>query len=274
MPLKNMPVLSDALWLMRKELVTVGARPSQGKSSLMGSWGFDFSAQGIPTLLVTLETDVEAYLERGFAYYSRIDNRSLLKGGFKNYRHQYNEYSDFISKAPLIITSLGRSWKEFKKTYDRFEPKPRAVMIDYMQCISGSSSDNRRETIDEYLYNLRSLAIKDDFLAVVCSQISRASNTDANKAPGMQHLKESGKFEELSDKVLLLHYPYVYDEAKSRNEYILIKAKDRNGPTGRVPLSFEPQYYRFSDGSIPEVKKTEEVRKYEAMFNGRAVEEW
>lgn len=271
-----MPIVSEKLWLMKKQLVTIGARPSQGKSSVAQNIAFDVAAQGKCVLFCTIEMTTMEVNERGFCWYSGVDNQHILKGRFDEYQKEYAEYTEFMDDKKLIVTEFGRNIREFHQGLDLITPVPDLVVIDHIGCIDGTKSE-LRDKIGHYLTQLRERAVNDDFCAIVCSQINRAANTDANKEPTVAHLKETADLEEKSDKVILLHYPYYYDQVNcARNDYTMILAKNRNGVVGKIPLRFVPEHYRFSDGTMSNADKTPEITRIETLFNGHAVqrEEW
>jgi replicative DNA helicase len=62
----------------------------------------------------------------------------------------------------------------------------------------------------------------------------------------MADLRESGAIEQDADVVLLLHRSEYYQETEdNRGKAELIIAKQRNGPTGMVEMSFRREFMRF-----------------------------
>jgi len=60
----------------------------------------------------------------------------------------------------------------------------------------------------------------------------------------------SGSLEEHSDTVALLYWPYNNEaQCSDASKYEVLIEKQRHGPIGRVELSFEPQYFKFTDGA-------------------------
>jgi replicative DNA helicase len=60
-------------------------------------------------------------------------------------------------------------------------------------------------------------------------------------------LRESGSIEQDADTVMLLHRPEMYEPGQHEGTTEIIIAKQRNGPTGKVTLTYLKQYMRFEN---------------------------
>jgi replicative DNA helicase len=65
----------------------------------------------------------------------------------------------------------------------------------------------------------------------------------------MADLRESGAIEQDADIVLLLHRPEYYDPNDQPGIAELIVAKNRNGATGTVKLTFLKHFTRFENSA-------------------------
>jgi replicative DNA helicase len=88
----------------------------------------------------------------------------------------------------------------------------------------------------------------------VIAQLNRQPDTREGGRPRLSDLRESGTIEQDADVVGLLVRPEYYetdDEGKQEKagEAELILAKQRNGPTGDIPLVFLKQFTRFETRS-------------------------
>ena len=65
----------------------------------------------------------------------------------------------------------------------------------------------------------------------------------------MSDLRDSGSIEQDADLVAFIYREEVYkrDSEEAKGKADLILAKQRNGPTGTVPLRFLGQYTRFEN---------------------------
>jgi replicative DNA helicase len=104
---------------------------------------------------------------------------------------------------------------------------------------------------------------------MVLSQLNRAPEGREDHRPRMSDLRESGSIEQDADVVLLLHREDYYqhterlelsdkqetstyssDDEYKENTAELIIAKQRNGPTGTVKLTFRKKCMRFENASF------------------------
>jgi replicative DNA helicase len=100
---------------------------------------------------------------------------------------------------------------------------------------------------------LKALARELEVPVVVLSQLNRAPEGREDHSPRMSDLRESGSIEQDADVVMLLHREDYYrredenSQNKEDNIADVIIAKQRNGPTGTVKLTFNSQFTRFDN---------------------------
>ena len=98
---------------------------------------------------------------------------------------------------------------------------------------------------------------------VALSQLSRAVENRTDRRPQLSDLRESGAIEQDADVVMFLYRPWIYsqeDEDKGKAQVIV--AKQRNGPTGNVNITFIDRFARFENSTT--ITQTEA----ESAFNG------
>ncbi len=249
-PLLSLPHLNSKIWgLHKKKLTVVAARTSNGKSALAIQIAMDTAAQGIPTLFFSLEMYEEDVIERAFCQSMKIDNMELLTGNFHKYQAEWEAFKEKLKKMPLVVTDgIGRNWQEVYDYLEQLPKKPKVIIIDHVQEAKDASQPNQRAVIEEYLRKLREMAIRHDFAAIVLSQVNRSAQEADHKEPKLHHLKGTGYLEEGADVIMLLHWPYYYSKKRGENDRFIINvAKNRNGRTGYVEVSYTPQHYLFAD---------------------------
>jgi replicative DNA helicase len=109
--------------------------------------------------------------------------------------------------------------------------------------------------------SLKSLA-KELSIPILClSQLSRGPETrGGDRKPLLSDLRDSGAIEQDADIVMFVYRPEMYKDVIKGKEYEfagkkyplegfaeIIVAKNRNGPTGSVPLAFVNKYTMFAN---------------------------
>jgi replicative DNA helicase len=264
--------LNDRLWgIKRREMTIISARPSHGKTAMMNQVAWDMASQGHKVLFLSLEMNVNALQERLFCHVESVNNIQILKGEFKRNNEIQNKWDAFeerVTQKNLVYSdSIGKTWDQINTVIESLKVKPDVIIIDHVNEIISDTRD-RRNVIDNYIINLRAMAIKENFAVILGAQINRAGQGETNKEPQLHQLKESGKLEETADVALLLYWAHRDNKTAMINDFTVVIAKNRNGMTGRVELCFEPEYYRFSDLNDYQVKaKIEKQKKKEASKN-------
>jgi replicative DNA helicase len=82
---------------------------------------------------------------------------------------------------------------------------------------------------------------------VALCQLSRKLEERTNKRPVMSDLRDSGEIEQDADTIIFMYRDAVYNEKADSRQAEAIIAKQRNGPTGTVPLSWHGEYSRFEN---------------------------
>lgn len=257
LPLKTLPLFNDFVWgIQRKALTVIGARTSECKSTLAVQIAYDLAIQDKTVLFLSLETTVEKMGARLFCLHNRYNNTKAFRGGVVDNPEQWVKFENDLKDIPLIINDLlGKSWEDIDRVIKECQLKPDVVIVDYIQTISNREGQNKLETMNEYIRQIREMAIRNDFAAIICSQVNRTMAEDKNKEPQLHQLKGSGFLEEHADVVYLLSWPFKYlkqTEGKivsyeQLHKFIVYVAKNKDGQTGYKKLKFTPEYYLFED---------------------------
>ncbi len=250
------------------ELVIIAARPSMGKTSLAMNIARAASGKhGVPTAVFSLEMEVRQLMLRMLSGEAHIPLMRLRGTAHMN-NEQYlrlSEAAGRLAELPVYFddsAGLGIDAIRARARQLWMEHKVGLIVIDYLQLITPPKmADNQQQWIAFVSASLKSLA-KELGIPIIClSQLSRAPETrGGDRKPMLSDLRDSGAIEQDADVVMFVYRPWIYrDQTKSKKHEIagreyditenlaeLIIAKNRNGPTGSIPLSFLGEYTMFA----------------------------
>ncbi len=242
------------------EMIVVAARPSMGKTAFgMGIAEHVAVDLGRPVAVFSLEMSSEQLALRLVCSRARVNLKSV-RDGFLSDRDfpALTAASAKLAAAPLHIDDeSGLSIMDLRARARRMKAQHDValIVIDYLQLLRSTSRkavDNRQVEIAEISAGIKGLAKELRIPIVVLAQLNRQVEARGGGRPRMSDLRESGSIEQDADVVGLLVREEYYaegDEAKAdaAGKATLIIAKQRNGPTGDVPLTFLKEFTRFED---------------------------
>lgn len=246
--------LDSIIWgLHRKELLVMGARPSQGKTSLAVNVAWNVAKTGKKVLYLSLEMSAHSVLEKILCNEFNIDGWRLRKGQSEALDHARNSLDKLKSRlvvSPITITdNLGFKTLELDELFNLTGPD--VVFIDHLQRISLGGQRNRQECLADYVQACKTLAMKYNFACVLASQINRQGSASEN---AMDFMKGTGEIEEAADTLLQLKWigrdNFFADPDNKfvdKKEYNVNIIKQRHGPIEGVTLDFDVSHYRFLD---------------------------
>lgn len=251
------------------EMIIVAARPSMGKTSFAMNIVENVAVdQNRPCAVFSLEMTADSLVQRLICSRAKINMRSLMSGQFLNqgsFQMMTRAASAlagskiFIDDTPaLSILDLRSKARRLHKMH-----KIELIMVDYLQLCRSTSrraQDNRQQEIAEISSGLKALAKELSLPIIVLAQLNRGAENRTSNKPKLSDLRESGSIEQDADVVGLLFRQEYYAEdddarAESAGEAEFLIAKQRNGPTGGVPLTFRKEFMRFEDreGEVSEI---------------------
>jgi replicative DNA helicase len=241
-----------------QSLVLVAGRPAMGKTAwVLGALGHA-AREGIPAAFFSLEMARSELVERMVASDGSVDGTNIRTGRMGSGEWlRLVQSSSRIAETPLWIDdSAGLAVSELRSRARRWRADPKQggsndkaiVAVDYLQLAHATTKrkgDNREQEVAEISRSLKALAKELRCPVVALSQLSRRCEERADKRPLLSDLRESGSLEQDADVICFLYRDEVYDPTKNPGVAEVIVAKQRQGRTGNVKLSWRPEFCRF-----------------------------
>ena len=243
------------------DLIIVAARPSMGKTALSMNIVENFVLNkdilgGV--LVFSLEMPAESLTTRLLASNAKIDQQKVRSASMNQADlKKFMESSSKLKDLPLYIDDSSMlSPMELRaraRRIARQEPNGLSlIVVDYLQLMQlPASQENRVNQISEISRSLKMLAKELNVPVIALSQLNRAVEQRPNKRPIMADLRDSGAIEQDADVILFIYRDEVYNEdSEEGNKAEIIIGKQRNGPIGKVNLTFLKEYTRFEDFAV------------------------
>lgn len=253
------------------EMIVIAARPSMGKTSLAMNIAENIALdQKLPVGIFSLEMTAEALVFRMICSRARVNVRNVTDGFLSERDYpKLTGAAGKISTAPIYIDdtaslSLLQLRAKGRRMVELYGIK--LLVIDYLQLLHiQGRRESRQQEVADISKGVKALAKELGIPIIVLSQLNRDIEHDGKRKPRLSDIRESGAVEQDADLVAFLFKPQILDEEEP--DYYadaiavnLLVAKQRNGPTGEVKLTFLKGITRFesaalmSDEDVPETK--------------------
>jgi replicative DNA helicase len=247
------------------EMIVIAARPSMGKTSLAMNIAEHVAIdQQLPVGVFSLEMTSESLVLRMLCSRSRVNLRNVREGFLAERDFpKLTGAAGKLATAPLFIDDTsGMSILQLRAKARRLSQQHgiKLFVVDYLQLLHSTSrrAENRQQEIADISGGLKALAKELNVPVIVLSQLNREpEKREKGAEPKLSDLRESGAIEQDADLVGLLYKPGKSggdDEDGAGEEQDafpvnLLIAKQRNGPTGDVRLTFLKSYTRFESAA-------------------------
>ena len=244
------------------DLIIVAARPSMGKTTFaMNLIENAMMAEDKPVLVFSLEMPSEQIMMRMLASLSRVDQTKIRTAQLddEDWARISNTMAMLKDKDCLFVDDSSGLTPMDVRSRARKLARERGgislIMVDYLQLMRVPSlSDNRTLEIAEISRSLKALAKELEVPVVALSQLNRTLEQRADKRPVNSDLRESGSIEQDADLIMFIYRDEVYHEnSEYKGIAEIIIGKQRNGPIGKVRLTFQGQFSRFDNYAGPAV---------------------
>ncbi len=265
--------------LQPEEMVILAARPSMGKTAIALNIAEQIAFGGatpwspkqinnpVAVGVFSLEMARGSLVQRLLSARSGVDSNQLRTGRVNdNEWDKLHRASAELADAPIYIDDTpGMTVLTLRAKARRMKQRHNigCIVIDYLQLLSSPSSarESRQAEVGEISRSVKSLARELKVPVICLAQLNRGAEQREGNRPKMSDLRESGSIEQDADVVMLLHRESYYhrgepawdptnpefdeDNREKLNLTELIIAKQRNGPTGTVKLTWDERTVRF-----------------------------
>lgn len=241
------------------ELVILGGRPAMGKTS----FGLSVAHYAAVTarknvLFFSLEMPREQLVARIASLHSRVPMQRMRLGTLTD--DDWASLGDAVNALSVDTLTIDDSpsltpsqMRSRIRSLSASGSPPDLVLVDYLGIVAADQkSENRQQEVSAITRQLKALARETNIPFLVLAQLSRANAARGDKRPVLTDLRETGNIEAEADVVLFVHREGYYNPEGDQTEGVVIVAKQRNGPTGDVPVLWdrETASYRNPPGTL------------------------
>jgi len=241
------------------DLVIIAGRPSMGKTALALNIAEHVAVENrLPVAVFSMEMSGQQLALRMLGSIGHLDQHKLRTGRLTD--DDWNRLTNAVGKlheAPIHIDEtpalnaleLRARARRLHRQYGTLG----LIVVDYLQLMEASTSgENRATEISEISRSLKALAKELNVPVVALSQLNRGLEQRPDKRPVMSDLRESGAIEQDADLILFIYRDEVYNQnSPDKGTAEIIIGKQRNGPIGRVKLTFLGEHTRFENYAQP-----------------------
>jgi replicative DNA helicase len=241
--------------LQPSDLIIVAGRPSMGKTAVaMNLVEHALMDSDAAVLVFSMEMPADALILRMLSSLGRIDQTRLRTG--EMHEDDWPRFTSAVSqlkdKKLYIDDTPALSPNDIRTRARRVAREVGGldmIVVDYLQLMRGSGKvENRTTEISEISRSLKAIAKEMRCPLVALSQLNRSLEQRTDKRPVMADLRESGAIEQDADVILFVYRDEVYNpESDAAGTAELIISKQRNGPIGKVHLSFIGNLTKFEN---------------------------
>ena len=242
--------------LQSSDLVIVAARPSMGKTAFaMNLVESVLIKAEKPVLVFSMEMPADSILMRMISSLGQINQTRVRSGKLEEDDWpRLTSAVNMLKDRPLYIDdTAGLSPAELRSRARRVAREIKQdfgmIMIDYLQLMQvPGMNEGRTAEISEISRSLKALAKELNCPVVALSQLNRGLESRTDKRPMNSDLRESGAIEQDADVIMFIYRDeYYHEDSQDKGIAEIIIGKQRNGPVGKVRLSFQGQFTKFND---------------------------
>lgn len=238
--------------LHKEEITILAARPGVGKTAFALQLMIQLAKKGNHSLLISREMSTMQLAKRLLSNIGKIDGNKLrlCKTLTDDDWQKIGIAQGILTDLPIEINDTISTVQEIRAYCRELKGKGKLdlLIIDYLGLLKSiKKAESKRIEIEDISRQLKEMSMEFNIPVVVLCQMSREAVKEGE--PQLHHLRESGAIEQDADNVLFLHVPKDTDESKDTFDIKVIVAKQRNGSTGHIYLSYVRKMFTFYNKS-------------------------
>lgn len=238
--------------LQKSNLVIIACRPSMGKTSFaLNVASYAAIAQKAAVAIFSLEMSKQEVAMRLVSAESGISAQQIKDGNIKEEDFEpLSRAMSNLENAPIYIDDTPSITVPQVRSKCRRIKDLKLVIIDYLGLMGTSGkADSRQNEVGELSRDLKALARTLNVPIIALAQLNRANTQRQDKRPVLSDLRESGSIEQDADIVMFIHREGYYSDNPDADKTLaeIIIAKQRNGATGKVELTWQGELTKFID---------------------------
>lgn len=264
------------------QLIILAARPSMGKTAMALTIANKMAAghggEEVPVGFLSMEMGKKELVGRIINMEGHTNGQQAEKGNItdEQFRRMMDASGRLMNRPVYVDDTPGQSLIDARSKTRKMVKKHgvKLIIVDYLQLMQYNGTANTREQeISAISRGLKQVAKSYDVPVIALSQLSRAvEQRGGDKRPILSDLRESGAIEQDADIVMFLYRPEYYGikttpggQSTEGLAEVIIK-KQRNGPTGTIPLRFIKEHALFENGAFNSRPKKEPEPKEDSPF--------
>lgn len=235
-------------------LYIIAGRPSSGKTSLATAIALNIAKRKLIPVFFSLEMSRIEIIQRIVCSEGEVDLARLRTGQLP--KRDYQKFAHtlaIVNELPMLIDDSGIQSAATIRTKSRRLKRSKnldVIFVDHLGLLANESKKSENRAIDLGIVT-RSLKLTAKLLQVpviLLCQLNRDVEKRENKRPVLADLRESGAIEQDADVVMMVYRPSQYEQSPENVGLAeVIIAKQRNGPTGRISLTFKEFCAKFCE---------------------------
>lgn len=238
------------------DLIILGGRTSQGKSSLATTIARNMAIMGVPSAYYSLEMGAKQLTARIMAKDVMLSSSRMLYDKVNEGELElFDKQAATLSNLPIYYDDKSKT--SFRKICLSIRAMVRkhsikVAIIDYLQILANSVSENREQLIGDMARDLKRLAVEENICVIALSQLARAKDKQSPE-PTLMEIRGSGQIEEACDMAIFVYRPFVYGIERYKDGSLtfgtaqLTIAKGRNIGLAQEIVNFNGDLTYFYD---------------------------